>query len=118
MLFPSTRLLLPVIAVTASTSAVLATTFTFLVSGASSRVPPSTTVVPFTVNSERLVLLLSGATTAFRVTVLVVFRSAAVTITWMVFSPTCRPVRPRILTVAAASRVTATIFTDVVLDGS
>ena len=81
VLFPVTKFDLPEITVVASMSAVFATTFTLPVSGASSKVPPSTTAVPFTVNSARLVFELNGATTAFNKIVLVVFRSPAVTIT-------------------------------------
>ena len=36
----------------------------------------------------------------------------------MSFVPTCRPVRPKTLTVAAESRVTAEMFTKDVLDGT
>ena len=118
MLLPSLRSVLPATTLTASTSCALATTETFLVNGASSKVPLSATVTPFTVNSERLVFEDNGATTALNEIVLVVFKSPAVTITSTVFSPTTRPVRPRTFTVAAASRVTATTFTDVVLAGS
>ena len=71
----------------------------------------------FTVNVDKLVFELRGATTTCKVIVRLATRSAAVTSIWMSFVPTCRPVRPKTLTVAAESRVTAAMFTNEVLGG-
>ena len=114
---PSTTAL-PVITATASASAGLATTVTLRVSGGKLMLSLSLTAVPFTVNSDKLVFELNGATTAKKVTDFVVTPSAAVTSTLTRLEPTTRPVRPVILTVAPASRVVATTFTDVVLEGN
>ena len=118
MFVPSTRPVLPVTATTDSASAGVATTVTTRVSGGRVNVPLSSAVRPLTVKVDRSVFVLNGATIALMVTTLTVFRSAAVTVTTTSLLPTTRPVRPVILALAAGSRVRATTFTEVVLEGS
>ena len=88
------------------------------VKAARSTVPLSTTEAPLTVKAERFVFELKGATTALMVSTLTAFWSAAVTVTTMSLLPTTRPVLPVMFTLAAGSRVTATTFTEVVLERS
>ena len=88
------------------------------VKAARSTVPLSTTEAPLTVKAERFVFELKGATTALMVITLTAFWSGAVTVTTMSLLPTTRPVLPVMFTLAAGSRVTATTFTDVVLERS
>ena len=118
MFAPSTRFDLPEIATTDSASAGVATTVTTRVSGGRTSVPLSSAAKPFTVKVERSVLELNGATTALIVITRIVFRSAAVTVTTTSLLPTTRPVRPVTFALAAGSRVRATTFTAVVLEGS
>ena len=118
VLLPSTRPLLPEITTTDSASSGVATTVTTRVRGGSPSVALSEATRPFTVNVERFVFVLSGATTALIVITLIVFKSGAVTVTTTSLEPTTRPVRPVIFTLAAGSRGTATTLTDVVLERS
>ena len=67
VLLPSTRAFAPVIDTDASASAVTATTLTELVNLATVMVAASTAVWPPTVNTESLVLLLSGVTKTLKV---------------------------------------------------
>ena len=118
VLLPPTKPDLPETTTTDSGSSGVATTVTKLVNGGSATVPLSVDVRPLTVKVERLVFVLSGATTALMVITLIVFKSGAVTVTTTSLEPTTRPVRPVILTLAAGSRVIATTLTDVVREGS
>ena len=94
-------------------SSVFTTTFTFLVKAGRLTRSLSATAEPLTVNSERLVFELNGATTTRTVNVLTVTRSGAVTVTVTSLFPTTSPVLPVTFTVAARSRVTATTETEV-----
>ena len=114
---PSARLVLPETRTVASESAAIASTDTWRVSAASSTIDPSSTSNPFTLNELKLVLELKGATTTFSVIILLATWSAAVISISTTLLPTCNPVLPVMRTVAAASLVTATTFTDVVRAG-
>ena len=118
VLGPSARLLRPAMATVASGSAEIASTVTWRVRAASSTTDSSATSNPFTLNELKLVLELKGATTTFSVISLLATWSAAVISISTTLLPTCSPVLPVMRTVAAASLVTATTFTDVVRAGS
>ena len=118
MLLPSISPLRPAITTTDSASSGVAITATSRVRGGNASVALSVATRPFTVNVERLVFVLSGATTALIVITLTVFKSGAVTVTTTSLEPTTRPVRPVIFTLAAGSRVIATTVTAVVRERS
>ena len=118
VLSPSIRPLRPATTTTDSASSGVATTVTTRVRGGSASVALSAATRPLTVNVERFVFVLRGATTALIVITLTVFKSGAVTVTTTSFEPTTRPVRPVIFTLAAGSRVIATTFTAVVRERS
>ena len=118
VLFPSIKPDLPETTTTDSASSAVATTVTTRVNGGRAIVPLSVAARPLTVKVERLVFVLSGATTALMVITLIVFKSGAVTVTTTSLDPTNRPVRPVMFTLAAGSRVIATTLTDVVRERS
>ena len=117
VLVPSAKSLRPAIKTVASESSAMASTITSLVSAGSSSVEPSATSDPFSLKELKLVFELRGATTTLRVIILFATKSAAVISISISLLPTCKPVRPETLTVAAESLVTATMFTEVVLAG-